>query len=276
MDVVNAFDRVPFLRALPPEERDRLLPYAELRVLGRGEHLWELGGATGEVCFVVRGRVKLVKASESGREAILEMGSAGELLCASAACSFLPYCCSAASMEEETEVVIVQRRDLLDILERNTAASRAFIREVACRGMALCRRVEELSSGLVERRIATLLLRLAERMGVPRNGHGLWIPVPLSRQDLADLTGTTLETAIRIMSRLGREGVVQTAARGFVILDRKALDNVVRGGTTRSSGDGGGAETGAPMSRGPDGRGEVAPAEQQTSGNAAAPRRGRK
>ncbi len=170
-----------------------------------------------------------MKTNEGGREAILELCGPGELLCASAVCSFAPYCCAAAAMEDDVEVAVVPRRDLLELLERSPVAARAFLHEVTGRGMHLCERVEQLSTGLVERRIATLLLRLAEQVGVPRVDEGTWIPIELSRQDLADLCGTTIETAIRTMTRLGREGVVRSAARGLVVVDRPALETIARG-----------------------------------------------
>jgi CRP/FNR family transcriptional regulator len=50
--------------------------------------------------------------------------------------------------------------------------------------------------------------------------------MPLSRQELADLSGTTIETAIRIMSRWQREEVLLTQKDGFVVLNRDVLDEV--------------------------------------------------
>jgi CRP/FNR family transcriptional regulator len=229
MTFEEAFQLVPFLRALPAEDRERLRPYLEPQRLARGERVWRQGDPTTAFAFAMRGRVKLVKTSESGREVILELCGPGELLCASAVCSFAPYCCAAAAMEEDVEVALLPRRDVLELLERSPSAARAFLREVTARGMHLCGRVEQLSTGLVERRIATLLLRLAEQVGVPRGERGTWIPLELSRQDLADLCGTTIETAIRTMTRLGREGVVRSAARGLIVLDRRALERTARG-----------------------------------------------
>ncbi len=224
----EAIERVPFLRALPAQDLERLRPYAQRRRVARGERVWAEGEATSEFVFVLRGRVKLVRSNEAGREVILELCGAGELLCASAVCSFAPYCCCATAMEDEAEVVVLPRRDVLELLERSPGAAQAFLREVTGRGMSLCQRVAELASGQVERRIATLLLRLADQVGVPRASEGTWIPVQLSRQDLADLVGTTLETAIRVMTRLGREGIVRSAPRGLVITDRKSLEEVGR------------------------------------------------
>jgi CRP/FNR family transcriptional regulator len=62
-------------------------------------------------------------------------------------------------------------------------------------------------------------------MGQPRS-EGVFIPLVLSRQELADMIGTTIETSIRIMSRWGKEGVVRTDKDGFTIADRAALEAV--------------------------------------------------
>ncbi len=220
-------ERVPFLRALPPSDLERLRPYLHLRKLEPGAAIWREGDGADEFMFVVEGRAKLVRTSEAGREVIIEMCGSGDLLCASAVCAFAPHCCSALSMQQAVDVVAVPRRDVLELVERSPTAARAFIRELTNRGMSLCERVEELASGQVERRIAMLLARLAEEVGVVRE-DGTWIPIALSRQDLADLCGTSVETAIRIMTRLAREGVVQTAARGFLVTDVPGLQRLTQ------------------------------------------------
>lgn len=229
MDFAVAAARVPFLRALPAPDLERLAPYATVRRVSRGERIWTEGDASGEFTFLADGRVKLVKASEAGRDVIVDVCGPGELLCSSAVCAFAPYCCSSTALEEAVEVVVVPRRDVLELLERSPAASRAFLREITARGLGLTERIAQLASGQVERRIAALFLRLAEQVGTPREGGGTWVPVALSRQDLADLCGTTLETAIRTMSRFARDGVLRTAARGFVVEDRPRLEALVRG-----------------------------------------------
>jgi len=59
--------------------------------------------------------------------------------------------------------------------------------------------------------------------------EGIFIPFPLSRQELADLTGTTIETCIRIMSRWGKEDVVRTEKDGFTLFDRAQLETLALG-----------------------------------------------
>jgi CRP/FNR family transcriptional regulator len=58
---------------------------------------------------------------------------------------------------------------------------------------------------------------------------GTFVPLALSRQELADLTGTTIETCIRIMSRWSKDHVVLTEKDGFIVLDRAALESLAAG-----------------------------------------------
>ena len=62
-------------------------------------------------------------------------------------------------------------------------------------------------------------------MGQPRP-NGTFIPLVLSRQEIADMIGTTIETSIRIMSRWGRDDVVRTEKDGFLVVDRPALETI--------------------------------------------------
>jgi len=225
MNRERALQSIPYLAKLSVADRDWIIGRGEIRVLARGERVWDAGNQTTGFAFLVRGQVKLVKSGARGREVITELGRSGDLLCSNAVWMYAPYCCSAVALEDDTEVVIVPRRDVLEINERSTRAGQVFLEQVINRSMALCRRIDQLASGQVETRIATLFLTLAERGGIDRE-DGTWLPVPLSRQDLADLCGTTIETAIRAMSRFGRDGIVRTTARGFLILDPRKLERV--------------------------------------------------
>ena len=89
----------------------------------------------------------------------------------------------------------------------------------------LADRIAELSTGRIEARLARFFLKLADNMGQP-TPDGTVVALALSRQELADMIGTTIETAIRVMSRWGKEGVVRTEKDGFVIADRPALEAI--------------------------------------------------
>jgi len=233
MDLEAVFEQIPALRALPLDERQALAPYAQLLTCQRKQAIFEEGRPTADFTFVVAGMAKLVKCSEVGRETIVNVIGPGELLCANAVCAFQPYCCRAVAMQDGTQVLVVPRRDVYQAMERSPEVARALIREITSRGINLCSRVEELAAGQVERRIATLILRLSEQIGEARD-EGVYIPVKLSRQDLADMCGTTIETAIRVMSRFKSQKIVQTAPRGFFVVDRDGLQHIARGAAPTS------------------------------------------
>jgi CRP-like cAMP-binding protein len=220
--------RIPLLAALAPADRERLRSQAVVRHVPDGEALWRESEPAAEFLFLLRGRAKLARTSESGREVILDTCGEGELLCGSAACAGLRYCCTAAALHAPAAVLALPRRAVLDAMEHNPGVALALLEEASRRESHLARRIEELSSGHVERRVAALLLRLAEQLGVPRADDGTWIPVSLSRQDLADLCGTTVETAIRTMTRLRRDGVVRSAGGGFIVADLRRLAGIAR------------------------------------------------
>ena len=78
--------------------------------------------------------------------------------------------------------------------------------------------LQVLAGERVDRRLAHILLKLADRAGRAEPRHGVLITIPLTRQDLADMAGTTLETAIRTMSHFREQGWVETRRGGYIIL----------------------------------------------------------
>ena len=98
---------------------------------------------------------------------------------------------------------------------------RSLLSGLTMRLMMLNKRLADMT-GSVESRAARLFLTLAEKGGVARDAH-TFIPLALSRQEIADLLGTTIESAIRLMSRWQKEGLVLTEKDGFLISSPEAL-----------------------------------------------------
>jgi CRP/FNR family transcriptional regulator len=222
----EAAGRVPFLRALSPKQRELLKAIGEIRWMSPGDPVFALGEPSREFVFLVRGHVKLVRARGDGREVILDIRGPGDLLCAGAVTAFAPYCCSAIALDGEVTAIAFPRRDVNRLLEDHAPISALFVQEATGHEMRMAERVFELSSGYVEQRISALLSRLADQVGVAGTDGTLRIPVKLSRQDLADLCGTTLESAIRTMTHLARENVVKTTPRGFLVTNRSQLERL--------------------------------------------------
>ena len=126
---------------------------------------------------------------------------------------------------EATTCVLVPRQAYFALLEAHPSLVRGLLSGLSLRLVELTNRLAELTGGRMEARFARLFLKLAGDMGQQRN-DGMFIAMPLSRQELADMTGTTIETAIRIMSRWGKQNMVRTEHDGFVVVDRSALESL--------------------------------------------------
>lgn len=214
---------IPFLRALPAPLRTHLLKSARVQVLERGEIIWNEGEATKDFHFAVRGRVRLIKRGECGRETIVELSGPGDMLCGNAVFCQVAYCCAGRAVERATAVLALPQAEVLRAVEASPKAALAFVHEITARGMRLCGRIEVLGAGRVERRIALLFVTLADKVGQPGPDGSLRVPIKLSRQEIADLVSTTLESAIRAMSRLRRERIMRSVPSGFQIDDRTTL-----------------------------------------------------
>lgn len=220
----EALRSVAMFRALSPEDRARLAGIAAVRSFEKGESLFTEGEPSDVLYTLLSGRVKVVKSIASGKEVILEIFGAGDPVGAVVAYEGRPYPASAVALEK-TACLLLRRAPFFGLLESHPTLVRGFLLGLTHRIVELTRRIPEVAGARVETRLAHLFLKLADKMGRTA-ADGTFIPMALSRQDLADLTGTTVETCIRIMSRWGKDGVVRTDKDGFVLLDRAALEKL--------------------------------------------------
>ena len=173
---------------------------------------------------IVSGRIKVVKAIPGGKELILEILGPGDPLGAVAAYEARPYPASAFALEDSA-CISSKRGDFMTLLETCPSLVRGLLGGFSLRVIELGKRLSEITGSRVEARFAQIFLKLVDRLGQPRDS-AMFVPLALSRQDLADLAGTTVETSIRIMSRWGKEGVVMTESEGFVVPDRETLEQL--------------------------------------------------
>ncbi len=212
----------PVFRRLAPEDRQRLGAVSKVRSYDRGEVIFEEGSPSDFFYTITSGRVKIFKMTPAGKDIILEIFGAGDPFGAVAVYEGRPYPASAVALEQTT-CLLIPRQEFFSLLEQYPSLTRGLLLGLTHRLIELTNRMAELSGGRVEPRFARLFLKLADEVGRSERG-GLLIPMPLSRQELADMTGTTIETCIRIMSRWGKQDIVRTEKDGFVVIDRKALE----------------------------------------------------
>ena len=219
IEVSIPFDAVPLLSALRKEDREAVAPLCRLRGFDKGETIFHEGDAADRIHFVVLGRVKIVKAA-GGRDVILEILGPGEPVGAVAVFERRPFPAGAVTVEPSS-ILSIPEREFFALLESRPEMMRRLLAGLTYRLIMVNKRLADMT-GSAEYRASRLFLTLADRVGETKEGR-IFIPLPLSRQEIADLIGTTLETAIRLMSRWQKDGIVLTDKSGFEIPDVRVL-----------------------------------------------------
>jgi CRP/FNR family transcriptional regulator, nitrogen oxide reductase regulator len=216
--------QLALFRRVSAEDRERIAAVSFERSYERGDDVFAEGDPSDFFYIVITGRIKVYKHAPNGHDIILEMFGPGGPLGAVAAYESRPYPASAAAIEPSS-CLLIPRQAFFALLEQHPSLVRGLLGSLSLRLVELTTRLAELTGGRVEARFARLFLKLADQLGRQDRG-GLFIPLPLSRQELADLTGTTIETSIRIMSRWNKDDVLRTEKDGFVLVDREGLEAV--------------------------------------------------
>ncbi|MGE3959958.1 MAG: Crp/Fnr family transcriptional regulator [Vicinamibacterales bacterium] len=222
MDIEAILRATPSFRRLSAEDRQRVAAVARVKTFGKGDTVFAEGEPSDFFYSVASGRVKVVKMLPSGKEVILEVFGAGEPLGAVAVYEGRPFPASAVAMED-LSCILIPRGVFFALLEQHPTLVRGILTGLTLRLIELTKRLAELSGGRVEARFARLFLKLAQDIGKP-HAEGAFVALPLSRQELADMTGTTIETCIRIMSRWGKDDIVRTEKDGFLVIDTATLE----------------------------------------------------
>jgi CRP/FNR family transcriptional regulator len=192
----------------------------------RGEIFME-GDAARWFYLVRSGHVKIVRHARTGKDVVLELLGPGEIFGGVAVIERRPYPASAQATET-TVVVKIPADPVIAVADRHPAFVKEMALMIGRRLRAAHDSVASLAVDPVEARLAAALLRLAQREGT-RSDKGVTLPFHLTRQSLADMTGTTVETAIRILSRWLRDGLLEDAGGRLVLTDPEGLGALADG-----------------------------------------------
>ena len=204
-----------------PADLRQILSVMSLTEYDRGETIFRENDPSDFFVVVAAGRAKVFREGADGRERILEIFGPGAPLGAVALYESLPYPASAAALESTT-CLQIPRGTFSSWLNHQPSLMRDLLGSMSLRLVELTNRLAESTAGRVEVRLARLFLKLSEQHG-RRQDRGVHIPLSLSRQDLADFAGTTVETSIRIMRRWQKAGMLLTEKNGFLVVDYSSL-----------------------------------------------------
>lgn len=226
MGLQQILERVPAFAGVEPQVLEKMASYATTRSFRRGEHLWQAGDDARTFTVIRNGLVKLVRPGPRGRSAICGLFGPPETVGDVAVLKGIPYPTSAVVATEQAHVIAIPRELVLEGTRRSPQLGVSIACALHNKLSALHVKIEVLSAGSVEARLATLLLKLYDQFGDDFEDGTSTIPVALSRRELSDLVSTSFETAIRVMTRWEREKVVDTEPTGFTVHNLAQLREV--------------------------------------------------
>lgn len=206
----------PFKR-LPLVERQRLAKASREQRFAKGQTIFRAGEQSDAVWVVKTGRVHLMKFFQDGKASTTCVMTAGETFCCLPALDRKAYPADAVAAADATVIRIPA-----EAFHHAMGRSPAFAQDTVCLFCDRLRQVE--SKGCMvyepaEARLAQILLSLSKKFGPT---------IPLTRQELAELAGTTHETAIRMLSRFRQQGLIRSSRGTTTILQSEKLAELLQ------------------------------------------------
>lgn len=219
---MDTASRVGIIRSVPlfdGLDMDALAAVAEAareQTVAKGENLFEQGNDATH-CYVLGwGHIRLDQVTPDGQNIVLRHMGAGDMIGTVAVLRCMPFPATPVALEDSL-VLSWSALRFGELMDLHPVIARNAIGVVGGRIEELQRRLQEVATQRVEQRIAATLLRLANQTG-RRIGDGIEIPFPLSRQDLAEMTATTLHTVSRTLSAWDHEGVIESRRSSHLVI----------------------------------------------------------
>lgn len=213
--------RIDLFKNLSDQEMAELGAHLSSESFKKKETIFSEGEPPEWFYIVASGKVKITKLSHEGKEIILEIIQPGDIFGGVAVLKNFPYPANAVTMED-TEVLKISRKNLMRILDRFPNLMYCIALQLGDRMKSSYDSLKNIALERVEARIAALLLKLASKVGVETK-EGVMIDMRLTKQDVADMVGTTVETSIRTFTKFKKQGLVTDLGGKIVIKDNKGL-----------------------------------------------------
>lgn len=214
----------PFFEKLSSEQVKEVQRQFRQQHYMPGDVIQYAGDPAKRLSIVAAGVAKMARPTLDGQDVLLDFLSPGEHFGSLAALGDATYredvtahtgCC----------VLYTTSDTYQKLLEQFPVVALSTLEIVASRLRNAQSTIEQLSAYPVEQRVAATLLHLADKAGKSQDA-GVLIDMPLSRQDIADMTGAKVETVSRVMSEFRRSELIDSGRRWISVLDREGLMDI--------------------------------------------------
>jgi len=218
---------IPLFSGLTPGELDEILREARSVRYAKDTPVFEQGADAVSFFVLLHGHLRVEKTTPQGHQIVVRYVSPGEIFGVAQALALQQYPASAVAAVDSVALCWPSAA-WPRLVAKFPALAANVLQTVGRRLQDTQTRVLEMSSEQVEQRVAHVLLRLAKQAG-RKTEAGVEIDFPISRQDVAEMTGTTLHTVSRILSAWEQRGLVEGGRQRIVLCDPHALFGLAEG-----------------------------------------------
>ena len=219
---------VPFFQSLDSESLQQVNGKFSASHFASGQSIYYEGEKATLLRVVVYGAVKLIRHTDDGREILVDLLKPGEYFGSLNALGEDTYS-ETAIAQSDACIMSIGNREFRAVMNSNPTVAVAVLDVTAEKLNTAREQIHHLTSLSVEKRIAHILLKLSDKFGEEKE-VGLLLQLPLSRKDLADMAGTSTETASRIMSRFQQDGIITSGRQWVAVQNPDALSDVISNG----------------------------------------------
>jgi CRP-like cAMP-binding protein len=215
---IAVIERARLFAGLPADIVAEGAETAQVRVVGKGDVVFRQGDEASHHFIVAWGRLRLDQTTPDGKNVVLRFMGPGDLVGSVAVWRGVPYPATPVAVEE-TRVLVWSAARMMELMQAHPPLAMKSMNMMGGRIEELQERLQQVATQQVERRIAAAILKIAGQSG-RKVDAGVEIPFPLSRQDLAEMTGTTLHTVSRTLSAWIDEGILEGRRSSHLVICR--------------------------------------------------------
>ncbi len=232
MVATNSSDELGFLTQLEifaglnPGAFREVLGKAEEKLFSRDEFVFHEGHKASLIHVLVAGQVKIIQITEEGHQIVPRTITAGQMFGGISVMSDVTYPVTAQAMTE-CRCLTWDGASMKALMLRYPLLTLNALRYVQGQLRQVQERYRELATERVEQRVARALLRLVRQAGRRTDG-GFLIDIPLTREDLAEMTGTTLYTVSRVLTDFEKRGLISSQRQSVCVLTHDGMAAVAK------------------------------------------------
>lgn len=223
MEIPKAIATVPLFKGLTTQQIDELAMIVTDQEIKRGQTIFSEGDEGVGFYIVISGLIKVYKLSPDGKEQILHIFGPGEPFAEAAVFTGSTYPAHAIALEK-SRILFFPRASFVDLIRKHPSLAMNMLATLSLRLKKFAHMIEDLSLREVPGRLAAHLLFLSSQQNDTSE-----LQLKIGKAQLASLLGTIPETLSRILTKMNKQGLIDSSSATIKIIDRDGLEDLADG-----------------------------------------------